>query len=107
MIFKPHELGPLLSDLGGTGVELAAHPTDSTLLRHCPAVLPPDLLARVRDHKPEILALLVRDCASSGYDAGYVLAERLGVADGLGMPTHIGSPAWMIAVGESLQATCL
>lgn len=33
-------------------------------------------------------------------DAVYVLGERLGVANGLGLPTHSGSPAWLVAVGS-------
>ena len=39
-------------------------------------------------------------------NAGYVLGERLGVADGLGMPTHPGSAAWLVAVGESIGDSC-
>lgn len=106
MNHSPHELGPLLVDIGRAGIELAEHPTDPTRLRHRPAALPSDLSARVRVHKPEIRALLVNGCAPSGDDAGYVLAERLGVADGLGMPTHHGSPAWLIAAGESINVSC-
>jgi len=102
----PHELGPLLLALGRAGIELAPHPTDPTRLRHRPAVLPSDLVARVRVYKPELLAMLVMGCASSGDDARYVSAERLGIADDLQKPTNIGSPAWLIAVGESLDLCC-
>jgi len=35
-------------------------------------------------------------------DGTYILAERLGIADDLGMPTHAGSPAWLIAAGEAM-----
>jgi hypothetical protein len=30
--------------------------------------------------------------------------ERLGVAEGLGMPTAPGSPGWLVAVGEEIEA---
>lgn len=72
---------------------------------HRTADLPPDLSARLRMHRAAVLGLL-----AVGYtpvprgDAGYVLGERLGIADGLGMPTHDGAPAWLVAVGESMQA---
>lgn len=39
--------------------------------------------------------------AAGDPDAEYVLGERLGMADGLGMPTNPGSVAWLVAVGES------
>lgn len=35
-------------------------------------------------------------------DAADIFTERLAVADGLEMPTHPGSPAWLVAVGEAL-----
>ena len=35
-------------------------------------------------------------------EAGYVYGERMGIGNGLGMPTHPGSPAWLVAVGESM-----
>lgn len=95
-----HELAPLLLDLGRAGIELAPHPTDAGRLRHRPADLPPDLSARLRMHKAAVLRLLVDGYAPAGDDAGYVLGERLGVADGLGLPTHPGSPARLVAVGE-------
>ena len=107
MIPHPHELAPLLVALGTAGIELAPHPTDAGRLRFkCPggpADLPPDLSARLRIHRAAVLGLL-----ASGYtptdatDTGYVYAERLGIADGLGMPTHPGSAAWLVAVGESM-----
>ncbi len=93
----------LLLDLGSAGVELAAH---GDRLRHRPATLAPDLLARLRIHKAAILILLVDGYAHDPADdpeAGYILGERLGIADDLGMPTHAGAPAWLIAVGESMN----
>jgi hypothetical protein len=102
----PHELAPLLLALGRAGIELAPHPTDAGRLRHRPADLPPDLSARLRIHRAAVLGLLVVGYAPAGdSDAGYVLGERLGVADGLGMPTHPGSAAWLVAVGESIQGS--
>ena len=97
-----HELAALLLDVGSVGVELAAHPTDPARLRHRPAVLPTTLSARLRLHRGAVLRLLVVGYTPGDEEAGYVLHERLGVADGLGMPTHPGSAAWMVAVGESM-----
>jgi len=42
--------------------------------------------------------------APAGADAAYVMAERLGMADGLGMATHPGAAAWLMAVRESMEA---
>jgi hypothetical protein len=99
----PHELAPLLLALGRAGIELARHPTDAARLRHRPAALPPDLSARLRMHRTAILGLLAGGYAPDPHgDAGHVLAERLGVADDLGMPAHPGAPAWLVAAGESM-----
>lgn len=99
------ELALLLVALGRAGIELARHPTDPALLRLRPARLDPDLLARLRMHKAAILALLATGCVSDSAgapEAAYIQAERLGIADELAMPTHSGSPAWLIAVGEAM-----
>ena len=102
----PHELAALLLALGCAGIEVASNPTDSARLRHRPTDLPPDLSARLRVHKPTVLQLLANGYAPAiGTDAEYVFGERLGVADDLRLPTHPGSPAWLIAVGESLQSS--
>lgn len=101
----PHELAPLLLALGRAGIELAPHPTDAGRLRHRPADLPPDLSARLRLHRAAVLGLLVTGYAPDAHgdtDAEYIVGERLGVADELGMPTHPGSAAWLVAVGESI-----
>ena len=110
---NPHELAPLLLALGRAGIELAPHPSDAGRLRFkCPggpADLPPDLSARLRIHRAAVLWLLVDGYAPEPHgdtDAGYVLGERLGVADGLGLPTHPGSAAWLMAVGESIGIGC-
>ena len=100
---NPHELAPILLALGRAGIELAAH---GDRLRHRPAVLPPDLSEALRRHRGAILGLLVGDYAPAGANAGYVIGERLGMADGLGMPTHPGSPAWLVAVGASMGEGC-
>ena len=101
------QLAALLLALGRAGIELAPHPSDPARLRHRPADLPPDLSERVRLHKPAILGLLAGLCGPEPHgDAGYTLAERLGVAEELGLPTHPGSPAWLVAVGESLEQCC-
>jgi hypothetical protein len=68
-------------------------------------------LARLRLHRVAILGLLaggyVADAQPTGDDEGYVYGERLGVAHGLGMPTHPGSAAWLVAVGESAELVAL
>jgi hypothetical protein len=106
----PQELAQLLLALGLAGIELASHPTDPTRLLHRPATLPQDLAARLRLHKAGVLVVLggqgIPDEADPDTEAGYVLGERLGVADGLGVPTHPGSPAWLVAVGESAVESC-
>jgi len=101
----PTELAPLLLALGQAGIELAHHPNDAGRLRHRPALLPPDLLESLARHRVVILGLLANVYAPTG-EAEYVYGERLGVADGLGMPTHPGSAAWLVAVGESLGEGC-
>ena len=100
------ELGPLLIDLGVAGVELGLHPTNAGRLRHRPATLPSDLTARLRLHRDAVIGLLEpgSDPVSGGdAEASYIFHERLGIADGLGMPTHPGSAAWLIALGESIK----
>lgn len=110
---NPHELAPLLVALGRAGIELAQHPTDPARLRFRgpggAADLPPDLSARLRLHRGAVLGLLVGGYAPDPQrdtDAGYVYGERLGVADGLGLATHPGSAAWLVAVGESMGHSC-
>ncbi|MBX3404149.1 MAG: hypothetical protein KF699_12125 [Phycisphaeraceae bacterium] len=107
----PHELAPLLLALGRAGIELAPHPTDAGRLRHRPANLPPELSARLRLHRAAVLGLLpphggyAPDAHAADGNAAYVYGERLGVADGLGLATHPGSAAWLVAVGESMGAS--
>jgi hypothetical protein len=97
-----HDLAPLLVALGRAGIELAPNPTNAERLRHRPADLPPGLSARLRLHRSAILELLADGYApTDGTDAEYVYHERMGIADEQGMPTHVGSPAWLVAVGES------
>ena len=97
----------LLLDLGIAGVEVAAH---GDRLRYRPVDLPPALADGLRRHKAAILGLLVAGCGpdpAGDPEAAYTLHERLGIADDLGMPTHPGAPAWLIAVGESMGHTCI
>ena len=101
----------LLVALGVAGIELGRHPSDPERLRHRPATLPPDLLEGLQRHRAAILALLDTIDGKGGYapareDAAIVYGERLGMADGLGMHTHPGSPAWLVAVGESMGCSC-
>ncbi|MBL9000920.1 MAG: hypothetical protein JNK25_07265 [Phycisphaerae bacterium] len=110
----PHELALLLLALGRAGIEMAPHPTDAGRLRHrrpTPDGWVPDipsvLSARLRIHRAAVAGLLVDGYAPpSDSDAAYQLGERLGIADGLGMPTHPGSAAWLVAVGEAMGCSC-
>lgn len=100
-------LADLLQALGARGVELA--PGDGGRVRFRPADIPAALAMGIRDHKPALLDLLGRGADPlPGADDGarYVLGERLGMADGLGLPTHPGAPAWSVAVGESMDCSC-
>jgi hypothetical protein len=102
------KLADFLVELGKAGIELARHPTDPALLRHRPAELLPHLSAQLRLHRDAIRRLLENGYTPEGEtEAEDVLGERLGVADGLGMPTHPGSSAWLIAVGEAMGNNCL
>ena len=101
----PHEVAPLLVAVGRAGIELAPHPSDPARLRHRPVDLPPDLSARLRVHRAAVLGLLVDGYGPAG-DAGYVFGERLGIAVDLELPTHPGSAAWLVAVGESMGHGC-
>lgn len=106
---NPHELAPLLLALGRAEIELAPHPTDPARLRYRvpgAADLPPDLSARLRIYRAAMVGLLVNGYAPAGDEAEHVLGERLGIADGLGMPTHPGSAAWLVAVGKSMGESC-
>ena len=98
----PVALARLLLDLGRAGIELAPHPTDPTRLRYRPVALPPHLTTLLRSNRAAVLGLLARRPAPDESESAYILRERIGVAEELGMPTHIGSPAWLIAVGESM-----
>jgi len=100
---NPHELAPLLVAVGRAGIELAAH---GDRLRHRPADLPPDLSEALRRHRGAILGMLAGGYTPAGENARYVMAERLGMADGLEMPTHPGAAAWLLAVGESMGEGC-
>jgi len=100
------ELGEYLADLGLWGIEIALHPTHAEKIRHRPAFLPTALREGIQTHRAAILLLLLNGCTPDGDDAAYVLSERLGIADGLGMATHAGSVAWLIAVAESIMHGC-
>jgi hypothetical protein len=103
----PAQLARFLLELGMTGIELARHPTDPALLRHRPAELPPHHSARLRLHRDAIRQLLEDGYApAEESEAEYILGERLGVAEDLGMTTHPGSSAWLIAIGEAMRTSC-
>ncbi|MEQ9453830.1 MAG: hypothetical protein RLN76_04465 [Phycisphaeraceae bacterium] len=103
---RPSVVAEFLLQLGQAGVELAIDPGNDARLRYRPSDLGADLRQQLSDHKPHLLALLrgeaLPDEHDSNTEAGYVLGERLGIAEDLGMPVHPGSPAWLVAVGEAL-----
>ncbi len=96
-----HELGRLLVALGRAGIELAAR---GGVLMHRPSVLSPHLAERLTANRGAVLRLLVEGYTPASDDARYVLGERLGIADELALTVRPGSPAWLVAVGEALQA---
>tara|TARA_E500000318_G_C3385150_1_gene143754 strand:- start:99 stop:485 length:387 start_codon:yes stop_codon:yes gene_type:complete len=100
-VFK---LGWLLVDLGAEGIELAIDPADADRLRYRPVTGPTPLVDRLRHMKHVVLAALRGRYVPDGSDVemAYVFGERLGIAEDLGLPTHVGSSAWLIAAGESL-----
>lgn len=102
-----HELARLLIALGRASVELAPHPTDPERLRHRPPTLRPELANEVRTRRVVLIGLLVVGYAPDAEaEAAYVYGERMAMASDLGMPTHAGSPAWLVAVGESMWCRC-
>lgn len=64
--------------------------------------LDPTLEAGIRHHRHEILVLLGVEPTLDG-DAREHLDERLGIAEELGMQVAVGSPAWLIAMGEVIH----
>lgn len=106
----PPEITALLMMLGKAGIELAPHPDDLIRLRHRPAALPQELSESLRLHRAAIRELLENEGAVNVYladpNAEYVYTERLGMAEDLRQPTHLGSSAWMIAVAECAHYCC-
>ena len=101
-VVNPHQSVPAaILKLGRSRVECARHPVDPGIILHRPRTLSPDLSAALAACKPALLRLLATNFAPTP-DANDVFTERLAIADGLEMPTHLGSPAWLVAVGEAL-----
>jgi len=100
-------LSVLLIDIAAAGVELAMHPGHPDRLRHQPAALAPDLAARLLANKPSILRLLMDGYSPSGTETAYIFAERLGIAEDSRIPVHPGSAAWLGAVGQAMNTTCI
>ncbi|MFN7022129.1 MAG: hypothetical protein ACK4WH_12485 [Phycisphaerales bacterium] len=96
-------LRELMIDLGRAGVTLRdAYPNVGASPR---SRLTPERAAAIAAHKTDLLILLAAGWVPADppeEDAEYALAERLGVADELGMPTNPGSAAWLVALGEAV-----
>ena len=90
-------LAGLLIDLGAAGVALRVR--RGVLQIRCTDEQAP----RIEPYRAALLGLL-NGYEPSGAEEGIVFEERLGVAEGLGMPTAPGSPGWLIAVGEAIRA---
>ena len=104
MNLPPRSLGALLVDVGVAGVELSSHPSAPDRIRHKPPELPSHFAARISFYKPDVLRLLQSGFMPADAEAAYVLGERLGIAADLGMSTAPGSPGWLVAVGEAIEA---
>lgn len=89
--------------LGKAGIEVAVNPTDPDRLLFRPVTADPDLVEMLRRHQCGIIDLLAAGGVRDDDDAEYTQAERLGIGAELGMATHAGSPAWLVAVGEALR----
>ncbi len=96
------ELASACVTLGKAGVQLALH--GGTLVFKLSA---PDAMLRtlILRHRSQLEACLEVRAAPTA-DAHDLFTERLAIADDLEMPTHRGSPAWLIAVGESTALSC-
>jgi hypothetical protein len=101
------DLSRLFLDLAAARVEVAPHPERAGVVRHRPADLPPDLRERLRANREAVARLLAEGYAPDDPEARHRFLERLGIGDDLGMPTHPGSVAWLVAVGESLAIVAL
>ena len=100
----PPELGKFLLALGRFGGEVAPHPTKPGGVRIRSRKLPEKADAQGKSLESSIRKLLDEGYTPASDHAAYVFDERLSVGDELGVPTHRGSPAWLIAVGESMLA---
>lgn len=103
MSLLPRSLGALLVEVGAAGVEVSSHPSAPDRLRHRPLELPSHVAVRLAHYKPDLLRLLRAGFAPPDPESAYVLGERLGVAQELGMSTEPGSPGWLVAVGEAIE----
>jgi hypothetical protein len=99
----PRSFGALLVEVGAAGVEVSSHPSAPDRLRHRPTELPSHVVVRLAHYKPDLLRLLRAGFAAPDPESAYVLSERLGVAQELGMSTEPGSPGWLVAVGEAIE----
>jgi hypothetical protein len=98
------ELGKFLLALGRFGGEVAPHRTKTGGVRIRSRKLPAKADAQGKALESCIRTLLDEGYLPASEHAAYVFDERLGVGDELGVPTHRGSSAWLIAVGEAMLA---
>ena len=103
MSLLPRSFGALIVEIGAAGVEVSSHPSAPDRLRHRPLELPSHVAVRLAHYKPDLLRLLRAGFAPPNTESAYVLGERLGVAQELGISTQPGSPGWLVAVGEAIE----
>ncbi len=114
-VCRYESIGSVLLAIGMAEIERGRHPADHGRLRYQSTTLSSDLLEGLHAHRAAILRLRSSIGGKGGYSlagavAAIVYGERLGMAEGLGMLTHPGSPAWLVAVGEGIScgiATCV
>lgn len=100
VIWIPPELPDFLDLLGQRGVEMELV---NTRVRYRPKRIAEAYRDGLVAFKPSITELLMCDYCPQHLEAQYVMEERLGLAADCGMPTHLGSPAWLIAVGAAMR----
>lgn len=98
------DLARFLIDLGSARVRLETVPGDSARIRHQPAKLPEDIAVRLIVFRPHLHVLLRLGYGPTDRRAVDAFSARLSVARSGGQPVDPGSPAWWIAIGESMLA---